>query len=244
MAGLADGFSVRPVAPDELLDRARAVLTESGKEGGNGARRRPKTADGLGPVTNAGQEFAQGGHTPKGGPHLGRPAAGFKPLKANPMASAPKASAPPRPPGDATALLAQLSAGIDDLFEADLSTALASAPRTHHGAGGRSGVRRHPDRRSAAAPIGVRPPRGVAVALRAGRGGRLLRDPRHLAGRDDGRGPAGARSHRARAGAGRDRSGAGRRAGPKLEAIREVVGEALRVLGDKLLRPRYQNHLP
>ena len=85
MTGLADGFFIRPVSPDELLDRARRVLTESGKEGGNGARRRPKTADGLGPVTNAGQEFAQGGHTPKGGPHLGRPAAGFKPLKANPI---------------------------------------------------------------------------------------------------------------------------------------------------------------
>ena len=40
MAGLADGFFIRPVAPDELLDRARAVLTASGTDGSNGARRR------------------------------------------------------------------------------------------------------------------------------------------------------------------------------------------------------------
>ena len=32
--------------------------------------------------------------------------------------------------------------------------------------------------------------------------------------------------------------------GAKLDAIREVVGEALRVLGDERLRPRYQSHLP
>ena len=34
-----------------------------------------------------------------------------------------------------------------------------------------------------------------------------------------------------------------RELGAKLDAIREVVGEALRVLGDKRLRPRYQSRL-
>src|SRR5262252_2644864 len=37
MAGLADGFFIRPVAPEELLERARAVLNAAG--GGNGAPR-------------------------------------------------------------------------------------------------------------------------------------------------------------------------------------------------------------
>jgi preprotein translocase subunit Sec63 len=35
-----------------------------------------------------------------------------------------------------------------------------------------------------------------------------------------------------------------RELGPKLDALREVVGEALRVLGDERLRPRYQQNLP
>ena len=52
--------------------------------------------------------------------------------------------------------------------------------------------------------------RGAAGALRAGRGGRLLRGARHRARREHRRGPARARAHRARAGAGGDRSGAGR----------------------------------
>src|SRR6476469_1228507 len=52
MAGLADGFFIRPVAPDELLDRARAVLTASGKDGSNGAVRRVADAS-SGPTTTA-----------------------------------------------------------------------------------------------------------------------------------------------------------------------------------------------
>ena len=127
MAGLADGFFIRPVAPDELLDRARAVLTASGTDGSNGARRRTTTGENA--ATTASEEFAQGTRTPRGGPHLGRPAV-LKPLKARAAANAPRVPPIPHPAGDASALLAKLSAGIDDLFEADLSRALASAPRT------------------------------------------------------------------------------------------------------------------
>src|SRR3954447_27026994 len=132
LAALADGFFTRPVSPDELLARARAVLTASGPDSGNGARRRSKTGDGLGPaMTSAGQEFAQGGRTPRGGPHLGRPAVGLRPLKARVTGgAATKISPPPRPPTDTNTLFAKLGAGIDDLFEADLSSALAAAPRT------------------------------------------------------------------------------------------------------------------
>ena len=40
LAGLADGFFIRPVSPDALLERARDVLTAAMQGGGNGARRR------------------------------------------------------------------------------------------------------------------------------------------------------------------------------------------------------------
>ena len=96
MNGVADGFFIRPVSPDELLDRARAVLSAAGSDGGNGARRRPKTADGLGPMTSAGQEFTKGGRTPQGGPHLGRPAVGLRPLRANPRRARPRWRRPVR----------------------------------------------------------------------------------------------------------------------------------------------------
>src|SRR5687768_3047241 len=56
MSGLADGFFVRPISPEELVDRARALLTEEKDKGNNGARRRPRTSEGLGPFTHAGQE--------------------------------------------------------------------------------------------------------------------------------------------------------------------------------------------
>src|SRR6185436_12363830 len=68
MAGLADGFFIRPVAPDELLARAR-------------------TRTGENVATPPSQEFAQGSRTPRGGPNLGRPAVGLKPLKATAVAS-------------------------------------------------------------------------------------------------------------------------------------------------------------
>jgi hypothetical protein len=54
----------------------------------------------------------------------------LKPLKARVVASAPRVPPMPPPAGDASLLLAKLSAGIDELFDADLSRALASAPRT------------------------------------------------------------------------------------------------------------------
>src|SRR5262245_58708726 len=74
MTGVADGFFVRPVSPNALLARAREVLTAS-REGGNGTRRRPKTADGLGPPAIADQEFVQGRRTPSGPAQLSRPPA-------------------------------------------------------------------------------------------------------------------------------------------------------------------------
>jgi hypothetical protein len=242
MTGLADGFFIRPVSPDELLERARAVLTAAGKEGGNGARRRPKTADGLGPGTTAGREFTQGARTPHGGPHLGRPAAGLKPLQARAAASAPRVAPPSPPVGDATALLAKLGAGIDDLFEADLSSALASAPRTATAPEGDHEFDDMPtddrrqrstsDRRTSLLARYALVEEGdyfeiLGIARDASPADIQIahdRIARELA--PDAIEPALATE-----------------LGEKIDAIREVVGEALRVLGDKHLRPRYSKHL-
>jgi hypothetical protein len=238
MVGLADGFFVRPVAPEELLERARTVLTAAAKDG-NGARRRTTTGENA--ASTASQEFAQGARTPRGGPQLGRPAVGLKPLKAR---AVPAPRVPPVPPGagDASALLAKLSAGIDDLFEADLSRALASAPRTRTAPEGEREfddlptddrrMRSAADRRAAVMAryalveegdyfeiLGV--PRDASTADVQHAHDRLARE---LA--PDAIDPALATE-----------------LGEKLDAIREVVGEAFRVLADETLRPRYTKHL-
>ena len=240
MSGLADGFFIRPVAPDELLDRARAVLTASGKDGSNGAVRRVVDAS-SGPTTTASQEFAQGARTPRGGPHMARPAV-LKPLKARAAANAPRVPPIPPPGGDASALLAKLGAGIDDLFEADLSRALASAPRTRTAPEGEREFDDMPtddrrqrsasDRRAAMLARYALVEEGdyfeiLGIARDASTGDIQLahdRIARELS--PDMIDPALASE-----------------LGEKLDAIREVVGEALRVLADDALRPRYAKHL-
>jgi hypothetical protein len=144
--------------------------------------------------------------------------------------------------GDASALLAKLSAGIDDLFEADLSRALASAPRTRTAPEGEREfddlptddrrMRSAADRRAAVMAryalveegdyfeiLGV--PRDASTADVQHAHDRLARE---LA--PDAIDPALATE-----------------LGEKLDAIREVVGEAFRVLADETLRPRYTKHL-
>ena len=240
MAGLADGFFIRPVAPDELLDRARAVLTASGTDGSNGARRRTTTGENA--ATTASQEFAQGTRTPRGGPHLGRPAV-LKPLKARAAANAPRVPPIPHPAGDASALLAKLSAGIDDLFEADLSRALASAPRTRTAPEGEREFDDMPtdDRRQRSRSN----EREVLLARYA-----LVEEGDYFEILGIGRDASTDEVQRAH-----DRiahqlaaeviePALATELGEKLDAIREVVGEARRVLADGALRPRYTKHLP
>jgi len=242
MNGVADGFFIRPVSPDELLDRARAVLTASASDGGNGARRRPKTADGLGPMTNAGQEFMKAGRTPQGGPHLGRPSSGLRPLRANPLASPPKV-APPRPSSDANALLAELGASIDELFEADLSDALAIAPRVITASEGDHEFDDIPtdDRRQRPAPDDRRTALLARYALvEEGDYFEILGVSRDAIADDVQRAHDRIARELAPGAIGPVLAG---ELGAKLDAMREVLGEALRVLGDKHLRPRYQNHL-
>ena len=245
MNGVADGFFIRPVSPDELLERARAVLTASGPDGGNGARRRPKTADGLGPMTNAGQEFTRGSRTPQGGPHLGRPAVGLRPLRANPQASAHKV-APPRSSSDANALLAELGASIDELFEEDLSDALAIAPRVITASDGDHEFDDIPtdDRRQR--PAAKMDDRRAALLARyalveEGDYFEILGVSRDATADDVQRAHDRIARELDPGAVGPVLAG---ELGAKLDAMREVLGEALRVLGDKHLRPRYQNHLP
>jgi hypothetical protein len=154
MRDLADGFFVRPVAPELLLQRARAILSP-GRSSGSGPRRAidpfEQTDMGIGPAApiptpapavgsggiNAAHEFARGGRTPKSGPHgqAARSGGTLKPLVA--ATGSGGATAPART--DAHALLADLDAGIDALFEAELSAAVARAP-------GPSGTSKSPPR--------------------------------------------------------------------------------------------------
>ena len=253
MTGIADGFFIRPVAPEELLERARAVLAALAKEGGNGARPRtrtgevpveprPRTRTGEVPVdgTAAGQEFVQGGRTPKGGPQLGRPASGLKPLKARAVAPPPRVAA--RPEADASAMLAKLGASIDDLFDADLSSALATAPRVATAPEGDREFDDMPtdDRRQRSASD-----RRAALLARYA----LVEEGDYFEVLGIGRDATAADVRHAHDRIARELApdeidpAVARELGAKIDAIREVVGEALRVLGDDRLRPRYQNSL-
>jgi hypothetical protein len=250
LAGLADGFFIRPVSPDALLERARDVLTAAMQGGGNGARRRPKTHDGLGaPSENTSQEFAQGARTPRGGPHLGRPAVGLKPLQARPTAGPPKPPGAARPSSDANALLAQLSAGIDALLDADLDSALEKAPRISIAPEGEREFDDIPtdDRRqrsSADDRRAVDERRAVLLARYA-----LVEEGDYFEVLGVSRDATDAEVQHAHDQIARELApdaiepALARELGAKLDAIREVVGEALRVLVDKRLRPRYQNRL-
>jgi len=124
---LADGFFVRPIAPDLLLERARAILTPP-----LGAPRRRKdssldlerTEMGIGPAAPLAIPMGR----PKSSPHPARPAGStLRPLVAAALGGAP--IAPVRSAGDASALLAELGAGIDALLDAELDAALAIAPK-------------------------------------------------------------------------------------------------------------------
>jgi CheY-like chemotaxis protein len=251
LAGLADGFFIRPVSPDELLARAREVLSAAaqGETGGNGARRRPKTHDGLGPAPpdDTSQEFALGGHTPRGGPHLARPAAGLKPLKARPAAGPPKLPAGSRPASDANSLLAQLGAGIDALLDAELSNAVQAGQRIDIAPQGEREFDDIPtdDRRQRPSGRSDDDRRAGLLARYA-----LVEEGDYFEVLGVSRDATDAEVQKAHDDIARELApGAidpalASELGAKLDAIREVVGEALRVLVDKRLRPRYQSRLP
>jgi CheY-like chemotaxis protein len=247
LAALADGFFIRPVSPDELLARARDVLSAAaeGETGGNAARRRPKTRDGLGPAApeDTSQEFAVGGHTPRGGPHLARPAAGLKPLKSRAAASPPKLPVGARPSTDANALLAQLGAGIDALLDAELTSAVQT--------GRRSAIAPEAEREFDDIPTDDRRHRALGGDRRAALLARyaLVEEGDYFEVLGVSRDATDAEVQQAHDDIARELAPdamdpvLASQLGAKLDAIREVVGEALRVLVDKRLRPRYQSRL-
>lgn len=113
MAALSEGFFVRPVSPDALLDHARAVLdAERARE-----------------ATFLGHEFSHSGKTPK---PVKPTASGRSGLTLRPLVTAEATKLPPagsaRSVGDANMLLAELGAGIDAVLDAELTDALAATP--------------------------------------------------------------------------------------------------------------------
>jgi CheY-like chemotaxis protein len=262
---LADGFFVRPIAPELLLERARAILTA-----GSGEPRRRKdssldlerTEMGLGPAPPVPIPMTR----PKSGPHPARPAGStLRPLVAAALGGAPVA--PVRAPGDANTLLAELGAGIDALLDAELDAAVAIAP---------GGARVKMDGKSVAQPRLPPHPEVVARGEFAGETtkkvepsqlGVVARAPESARARLLARyAPVENGDYFAVLDVPRDASAADlRRAHEKivretaadsldpgvavelaaqLEAIRTVAAEALRVLSDENLRSRYASCMP
>jgi hypothetical protein len=267
LTGLGEGFFVRPVSPDALLARARALLVQ-----GQGGRMR--TSEGLGPgaataaattsaaatppgAGTAASEFARASRTPRGGSQAR--SAVLKPLvSANvPPTVAPRVNGAP-------ALLAELDAGIDALLDAELGQVVAATTAIDIPAltpGLESPAEPLEAERHDAAPTTMSPAPSFPEtdAAEAQTGAEAIDDARaRLFARsalvDDG-------DYFELLGLARDASGTDVRQaadrlarelgpegvgpelagalGPRLETLRAVVAEAARVLGDDRLRARY-----
>jgi CheY-like chemotaxis protein len=302
---LADGFFVRPIAPELLLERARAILNPTNGEGrhGEGRKRRNSSPDlertemgvgpsgegrrrkdsgidlertemGVGPSAQAAPGNAMsgiaeapvgGGRRTKSGPHPTRPAgASLKPLVAAALGGAPVA--PVRPAAEPAGLLAELGAGIDALLDAELDAALAGAGKARGTdplaklaatpSPARQPVRPAPDfagettKKVEPALLGL-----VAKAQDNGRARILARyapveEGDYFAVLGVARGASAGEVRRAHQEIARETApGAldptvARELAVEIEAIRTVAGEAVRVLSDDNLRPRYESHLP
>ena len=256
---LADGFFVRPIAPELLLERARAILTPGP---GEPRRRKDSSLDlertemGLGPAVPVPIPMSRS----KSGPHPARPAGStLRPLVAAALGGAP--ISPVRAAGDATALLAELGAGIDALLDAELDAAVAIAPKA-----ARSDARpRLPPQPEAVARAEfaaettkkVEPSQlGVVASAPESARARLLaryapvENGDYFAVLDVPRDASVAdlrRAHdrivRETASESLDPGLAGELAA-QIKAIRMVAAEALRVLSDASLRARYASHIP
>jgi hypothetical protein len=236
MASLSEGFFVRPVSPDVLLDHARAVLdAERARES-----------------TFLGHEFSHSGHTPKpaAGPRGSKPS-----LTLRPLVTAQSVKAPPpgsaRSAGDATLLLAELGAGIDALLDAELSDALAGTPSSAGGNGEFGGeptakMRAGDVAKARAASEDTNPDAARArilarhAIIESGDYFQVLGISRG-ASSDDVK-----RAHERIARELRPEAmdpAVARELGAQIEAIRTVTAEALRILTDDLLRPRYLQNI-
>jgi hypothetical protein len=266
MRNLAEGFFVRPIAPELLLSQARAILSPPPKTG----RALPdfeRTEMGLGvpgvPVPVPVDAAGSAGRRAQSGPIVERPAAlALKPLVAPALSTAPVAVARP---ADSSRLLADLGAGIDALLEAELDAVVASTSREITS----------PGQEFHGEPTKKADPALLADAARAARGKKAQNPPNTSPGMPS---PA-ADDPRARvlkchavveqgdyfAVLGVDRDATldeVRRAharllaetssvaaelaqelAPQIGDIRAVADEALRILTDERLRRRYASHL-
>jgi hypothetical protein len=269
---LADGFFVRPIAPDLLLERARAILTPPLDD-----RRRRKdssldlerTEMGLGPAGNLPPPSpppvmapppvrVSSMGRPKSGPHPARPAGStLRPLVAAALGGAPVA--PVRAAGDANTLLAELGAGIDALLDAELDAAVAIAPKVarpkppqppHPDLVARGDFAGETTKKVEPMQLGV-----VAKAPENARARLLARyapveNGDYFAVLDVGRDASAADLRRAHEKIVRETApgaldpGVARELAAEIEAIRTVAAEALRVLSDEKLRPRYASRMP
>ena len=184
MRNLAEGFFVRPIAPEILLAQARAILapapqagrglpdferTEMGLGGGGPvprpARPQPdfeRTEMGLGAATGP---LAQ--HVPTSNPAL-------KPLIAAALGGLPVT---PTRGADPSRLLAELGAGIDALLDADLEAIVAARPRGDQSEFGAELTRKADPELMADAARGVQKKRGDQTGGEGGGPHPPLREP-------------------------------------------------------------------
>jgi CheY-like chemotaxis protein len=292
---LADGFFVRPIAPELLLERARAILTPpvgEPRRRKNSSLDMERTEMGIGPTGDLLQATSGPAGAPAPvavtrppksgphGPHSARPAGGtLKPLVAAALGGA--AVLPVRGPSDTNALLAELGAGIDALLDAELEAALADAPKAAKpnatptrppqvarvakaDFAGETTKKVDPAVEPAVEPVvelAVEPavePGLLSVVAKTADDGRArllaryapVENGDYFAVLDVERDASTAELRRAHekliqetASEALDPGVASELAG-KIEAIRTVVDEALRVLSDDNLRPRYASRMP
>jgi hypothetical protein len=235
MAALSEGFFVRPVSPDELLDHARAVL--------NAERARESTF--------LGHEFSHSGKTPK----PGKPSAsGKQGMTLRPLVTAESVKAPPagsaRSVGDANLMLAELGAGIDALLDAELTDAIAVAPTAdgHRDFGGEPTAKmRAGDVAKAREASEDTNPDGARARILARHAIVEAGDYFQVLGISRGASSDDVRlAHEKIARELRPEAmdpAVARDLGTEIEAIRSVTAEALRILTDDRLRPRYLQKL-
>jgi hypothetical protein len=205
---------------------------------------------------------------PKSGPHPARPAGStLRPLVAAALGGAP--IAPVRAAGDANALLAELGAGIDALLDAELDAAVALAPKVAR-PDATPRLPPQPELVASADFAGettkkVEPAQlGVMAKTRENAAGKPRQDARarllaryapvengdYFAVLEVARDASVADLRRAHEKIVRETAsdsldpGVAGELATEIDAIRTVVAEALRVLSDENLRPRYASRMP
>lgn len=270
MRNLAEGFFVRPIAPEILLAQARAILTPAPAasrplpdfertEMGLGAGPPPRPA----PPPRPQPDFER---TEMG---LGAPVASpaLKPLIAPALAGLTPATARGTDP---SRLLAELGAGIDALLDADLEAIVAARPRSEasefrgeltrkadpelmadaaRAAQKKRAAAKKPGRTSPGMPVpAVAPPATEDPRARLLRRHAVVQDADYFTVLGVARAASDEDVRRAHAAVIRETAAVERPLADELADqiadIRAVADEALRILTDARLRPRYAAHLP